>query len=70
MQAIRFGCVMAAASAVASLTLFAQQLMLKASADQIMVSAPKLHFLSGKPLERLRNGSADIKARRGYFVAP
>jgi len=29
-----------------------------ASADQIMVSAPKLHFLSGKPLERLHNGNA------------
>jgi hypothetical protein len=49
---------MAAASVLASLTLLAQQLTLKASADQIMVSAPKLHFLSGKPLERLRNGNA------------
>lgn len=26
--------------------------------DQLLVSAPKLHFLTGKPLERLRNGAA------------
>jgi hypothetical protein len=57
-QAIRFGCVLAVSGAVGCLTLLAQDLMLRASADQIMVSAPKLHFLSGKPLERLRNGNA------------
>ena len=58
MQAIRFGCVSAVAAAVGCITLLAQDLMLRASADQIMVSAPKLHFLTGKPLERLRNGNA------------
>ena len=57
MQPIRFGCVLAA-TAAASLTLLAQDLVLRASADQIMVAAPKLHFLTGKPLERLRNGNA------------
>jgi hypothetical protein len=40
------------------LTLLAQDLLLRASADQIMVAAPKFHFLNGKPLERLRNGNA------------
>jgi hypothetical protein len=56
-QPIRFGCVLAVAAA-ASLSLLAQELMLRASADQIMVAAPKLHFLTGKPLERLRSGNA------------
>jgi hypothetical protein len=42
----------------ACFTLFAQELVLRSSADQILVSAPKLHFLQGKPLERLRNGNA------------
>jgi hypothetical protein len=40
------------------LTLLAQDLTLRASADQIMVAAPKFHFLTGKPLESLRNGNA------------
>jgi hypothetical protein len=57
-QPIRFGCVLGFAGTAACLSLLAQDLLLRASTDQIMVSAPKLHFLSGKPLERLRNGNA------------
>lgn len=40
------------------LSLFAQQLILKATPDQVQVSAPNLHFLAGRPLERLRNGNS------------
>jgi hypothetical protein len=57
-QAVRFGCVSALAGTIACLSLFAQELVLRSSADQIMVAAPKLHFLTGKPLERLRDGNA------------
>jgi hypothetical protein len=32
--------------------------MLRRTGDQLQVSAPGLHFLTGKPLERLRNGAA------------
>jgi hypothetical protein len=57
-QTVRFGCVVLGVAAAACFTLFAQELVLRSSADQILVSAPKLHFLRGKPLERLRNGNA------------
>jgi hypothetical protein len=43
--------------AAACLALLSQELKLRSSADQIMVAAPKLHFLVGTPLERLRNGN-------------
>jgi hypothetical protein len=42
----------------ACVALTAQELLLRSSADLIQVSSPKLHFLLGKPLERLRNGNA------------
>ena len=58
MQPVRFGCVLGVVGTSACLTLLAQELLVRSSADQIMVAAPKLHFLSGKPLERLRNGNA------------
>ena len=38
--------------------LAAHELLLRSSADLIQVSSPKMHFLLGKPLERLRNGNA------------
>ncbi len=31
---------------------------MRSSSDQIRVAAPKLHFLTGNPLERLKNGNA------------
>jgi len=35
----------------------AQELSVRNGGDQLHISAPTLHFLSGKPLERLHNGS-------------
>ena len=57
MTLVRSGSVLAIGISI-GITLLAKELMLRASADQIQVSAPKLHFLSGKPLERLKNGNA------------
>ena len=58
MRSVRFGCVLGAIGTAACFTLLAQNLEVRSSSDQIMVAAPKLHFLTGKPLERLRNGNA------------
>ncbi|MEO8126112.1 MAG: hypothetical protein ABJF23_22130 [Bryobacteraceae bacterium] len=35
----------------------AQELSVRNGGDQLHISAPKLHFLSGKPLQRLQNGN-------------
>ena len=34
-----------------------QELSVRNGGDQLHISAPKLHFLSGKPLERIQNGN-------------
>ena len=57
MTLVRSGSVLAIGITI-GLSLLAQELLLRASADQIQVSAPRLHFISGKPLERLKNGDA------------
>jgi hypothetical protein len=36
----------------------AQEVSVRVSGDQLQVAAPGLNFLTGKPLERLRNGAA------------
>lgn len=36
----------------------ARELVVRASADQLRISAPGFDFLTGKPLERIRNGNA------------
>lgn len=46
------------ALSAACLCLFAQDLVLRRSNDQMRVAAPRLHFLTGKPLERMRNGAS------------
>lgn len=46
------------AASAACLCLLAQDLMLRRSTDELRVSAPRLHFLTGKPLERMRNGAS------------
>jgi hypothetical protein len=43
--------------AVAVLAL-AQSLQVSQSAEEVRISAPGFHFLTGKPLERLQNGNA------------
>jgi hypothetical protein len=37
---------------------FAQDVLVKLSGDQLQVSAPAFHFLTGKPLEHLKNGNS------------
>ena len=54
----RFAWVLATAGTAACFTLAAQQLLVRATPDQILVAAPKLRFLAGKPLDRLKNGNA------------
>lgn len=44
--------------AVLTAAIWAQGLHVTQSADQVRISAPDLHFLTGKPLERLRNGNS------------
>lgn len=46
------------AASAACLCVLAQDLMLRRSTDELRVSAPRLHFLTGKPLERMRNGAS------------
>lgn len=46
------------AGILVSINLLAQELSVRVTPDQIQVAAPKLHFLSGKPMERLRHGNA------------
>jgi hypothetical protein len=36
----------------------AQDVLVRAAGEQLQISAPSLHFISGKPLESLRNGAA------------
>jgi hypothetical protein len=50
--------VLAAMGVGAALCLWSQQLAVRATKDQIRVAAPSFHFLSGKPLDRIRNGNA------------
>jgi hypothetical protein len=42
----------------AALASSAQDLSVRLAGDQLRISAPKLHFLIGKPLENLRNGAS------------
>ena len=58
MSFVRFAWIAVTAGTAACFTLAAEQLVVRATADQILVAAPKLRFLAGKPLERLKNGNA------------
>lgn len=49
---------MSIAASAACLCVLAQDLVLRRSSDQLRVSGPKLHFITGKPLERMRNGAS------------
>lgn len=40
------------------LCLWAQELLIHSQANSIQVTAPRFHFLAGKPLDRIRNGNA------------
>ena len=43
---------------IATLAAFAQDLTVRRADDQLRVSAPRLNFLTGRPLDRLRGGSS------------
>ena len=55
---VRYAQYVFVAASAACLCLLAQDLVLRRSTDQVRVSAPRLHFLTGKPLERMRNGAS------------
>lgn len=48
--------------AAAATVTYAQTLVVRAEGGGLRVSAPKLHFLTGTPLERVRNGASVIFA--------
>jgi hypothetical protein len=50
--------VLAAAVVAARAALPAQEIVVRLAGDHLRVSAPKLRFLTGKPLESLRNGAS------------
>ena len=54
----RLAWILATAGTAACFSLAAQQLVVRATPDQILVAAPQLRFITGKPLERLKNGNA------------
>jgi hypothetical protein len=57
---VRFARYLAVVASAACLCVLAQDLSIRRSGDQLRVSAPRLNFLTGKPLERMRNGASVI----------
>lgn len=55
---MRYSQYLSAAALAACLCVLAQDLTVRRAADALLVSAPRLHFLTGKPLERMRNGAS------------
>jgi hypothetical protein len=55
---VRYAQVLSVAASAACLCVVAQDLVLRRSTDTLLVTAPRLHFLTGKPLERMRNGAS------------
>lgn len=58
MRLLRYGSILASGALAFCLSLWAQELLLRTTGDHISISAPKLHFLTGKPLQRLRDGNS------------
>jgi len=50
-------CFLAVTAGTVCLCVLAQELFLRPAGDQVKISAPKLNFLTGKPLDRLRDGN-------------
>jgi hypothetical protein len=55
---VRYPQYLSVAAFAACLCVLAQDLVLRHAADALLVTAPRLHFLTGKPLERMRNGAS------------
>ena len=49
---------LAGAGAVVRAAVAAESLRVRLDTDHLLVSAPQLHFLAGRPLERLHNGAS------------
>lgn len=58
MLLVRHTVVIAAAVFVARAAMPAQEVAVRLAGDDLRVAAPKFHFLTGKPLESLRNGAS------------
>ena len=46
------------AASAACICVLAQDVILRRSGDELKITAPRLHFLTGKQLERMRNGAS------------
>src|SRR4051794_23796901 len=55
---VRYSQYLSAAALAASLCVLAQDLIVRRTTDTLLVAAPRLRFLTGKPLERMRNGAS------------
>src|SRR6478735_8587513 len=55
---VRYAQYLSVVASAACICVVAQDLLLRHSNDQVRVTAPRLHFLTGKPLERMRNGAS------------
>ncbi len=55
-------CWLGTALAILGGGLFAQSIAVRLDSGHLRISAPQMHFLSGKPLERLHNGSSVVYA--------
>jgi hypothetical protein len=55
---VRYAQYLSVVASAACICVVAQDLLLRHSNDQVRVAAPRLHFLTGKPLERMRNGAS------------
>lgn len=58
MRLLRYGSLLLSGALAFCLSLWAQDLLLRTSGDHVNVYAPKLHFLTGKPLQRLHDGNS------------
>lgn len=54
----RFVQLLSVAAVTACVCVLAQEVVLRRTGEELRVAAPRLHFLTGKPLERMRNGAS------------
>src|SRR3954447_2226824 len=55
---VRYAQYLSVVASAACICVLTQDLLLRSSGEQVRVAAPRLHFLTGKPLERMRNGNS------------
>ena len=57
MRRIRQAVLLGSIAGVVCFAVWGEQLLVRSTGDDLKVSAPRLHFLTGKPLERIHNGN-------------